>query len=128
MEGVKKGGFAKTLKTVYLYLVSLICVIVFVIGAVILINTALRTWVFPVNSDFYYGPMPVDACTAQNLKDNTLFGTKEECVKYYEDQQTKNAVNQRNIDLAEGVAMTVVSFPIWLFHMYLAKREKKQGE
>lgn len=127
MEEVKKGGFTKTLKTIYLYLVSLICVVVFVIGAVILINTALKAWVFPVNNEYYYGPVP-DNCSAQVLKDSTLFKTADDCVKYYEEQRAKDVINQRNMDLAQGVAMTIVSLPIWLFHMYLAKKEKKQGE
>lgn len=128
MAEVKKGGFGKTLKIMYLYLVSLICVIVFVIGAVILINTALKAWVFPVDNVYYYGPMSVDNCSAQILKDSKLFETPDNCMKYYEEQQVKEATNQRNMDLAQGVAMTVVSLPIWLFHMYLAKKEKKQGE
>lgn len=120
----QKSKFVHILKSLYFYLVSFACVIVFIIGSVTLINTALQTWVFHTGG-YYMGDVSYN-CTKEAMKGNGLFTDKAECLKYYEDQNQKNADNQKKMDISFGVAMTLVSFPIWLLHMWMAKREKKQ--
>jgi len=100
-------------------------VIVFIIGSVTLINTALQTWVFETNGYDYYGDITYN-CTKESMKLNGLFTDKDACLKYYEEQQAKQAENQRNRDISFGIAMAVVSLPIWFLHMYLAKAARKE--
>ena len=106
-------GLAKNLRAIYMYLVSLVCVVVFIIGAVNLLNTALKTWVFPTNEYemSYYSEY------------DDLEMTPEE----QEIQRKEVNVSRRNQDLAFGVSMTVVSLPIWLLHMWFLKRDKKKN-
>lgn len=122
---------ASTLRTVYMYLVALISVIVFIIGAVNLLNTALNTWVFPAGD--YYWSDPVIECNSQ-LEISEAEGsiskfrweTMDECVEYYEERDAKQDRNDRNRDLAFGISMTVVSLPIWVLHMWFIKQDKKR--
>jgi len=102
-------------------------VIVFIIGSVTLINTALQTWVFESSGSYYYGDITYN-CTKESMKLNGLFTDKDTCLKYYEEQQAKEAKNQRNRDISFGIAMAVVSLPIWVLHMYLAKAAKKDED
>lgn len=122
-ENTQKHDLAKTFKVIYMYLVALISVIVFIIGSVTLLNTALKTWVFPTNG-YYYNDYSYN-CTAEGMKSNVAFKTTEECLAHYEELDKKNAVNQRNMDLSFGVSMALVSLPIWLLHMAMIKKDKK---
>lgn len=122
-EEKKKSGFVKSLRTIYLYLVSLICVVVFIIGSVTLINTALKTWVFPVTS--WYGSDPVWNCSAENMKNMGTFETTADCIVYYEELDAKNYKNQLYNDISFGISMTVISLIIWLLHMSFIRKEKK---
>lgn len=129
---ISMSELSKNLRTVYMYLVALISVVVFVIGAVNLINTALKTWVFPTTG-YYYMEDPIMNCNnemaiAKENPENYVFNfeTKEECVAYYEEYNQKQAVNERNMDIAFGIAMTVVSLPIWLLHMWFIKKDKRR--
>lgn len=123
-EAKKKSNLVKVLRTVYLYLVSLICVVVFIIGSVTLINTALKTWVFPVGNWGYSDPAM--NCNSENMKNIGLtFKTTEECVTYYEELDAKNYKNQLYNDISFGISMTVISLIIWLLHMSFIRKEKK---
>jgi len=131
---IPMSDLSKTLRTVYMYLVALISVVVFVIGAVNLINTALKAWVFPTSGD-YYMEDPVMTCNSQMAmdKESSLinygsfnFETKEECIAYYEERNEVQAVNQRNNDIAFGISMTVVSLPIWLLHIWFIRKDMRE--
>lgn len=123
-EEKKKSSFVKSLRTIYLYLVSLICVVVFIVGSVTLINTALKTWVFPVGNWGYSDPAM--NCNSENMKNIGLtFKTTEECIAYYEELDAKNYKNQLYSDISFGISMTVISLIIWLLHMSFIRKEKK---
>ncbi|MFA4891705.1 MAG: hypothetical protein WC604_05170 [Candidatus Gracilibacteria bacterium] len=125
---------SKSLRTVYMYLAAIVSLVVFIIGTVTLLNTALQSWVFP-STGYYYFEDPVMTCNSQvqlsKEEPKTYsfgFETQDECVAYYEKRNEEQIVNQRNMDIAFGIAMTVVSLPIWLLHMWFIRRDKKAGE
>jgi len=120
----KPSNFVKVLRALYFYVVSAICVIVFIIGSVTLIKTALEAWVFPVTDGYSYD-QSIYSCGPESMK-GMSFANKDECVTYYKDQAETQNNNQRNRDLAFGVAMTVVSFPLWLAHLWMVKLDKKK--
>jgi hypothetical protein len=107
-----------SLKKAYLYLV--ISLIIAVVGAIMLINLALKAWVFPkADQNYYYAqpcPVPVD-------KNATTTG----CDKVSLDEQKKmndeNRTSQRQNTAAEAIAMIVVATPVWYFHWRLARKE-----
>lgn len=118
---------ASTLRTIYMYLVALISVIVFIIGAVNLINTSLETWVFPTDGGWSYED-PLWQCENKPVAEegSMVWDSTEECVEYYEGLNEKRSVNNRNRDFAFGISMTIVSLPIWLLHMWFIKKDRKR--
>lgn len=106
------------IKKVYLYLVSLISLIILVAGGIMLINLALRTWVFPKADQNYYtycppAPKPADGSIAEPQP--------RECTddQYAKDQ--RNAQKQR--DAAQALAMIIVASPVFYYHWKLARKE-----
>ncbi|MBT3704987.1 hypothetical protein HOG17_04385 [Candidatus Peregrinibacteria bacterium] len=118
------SDLSKTLRTIYMYLVALVSVIVFIIGAVNLINTSLETWVFPTDGGSYYEDFSWQCDEEETV---SRWETTEECLEYYEAQNAKRAVSNRNRDFAFGVSMTVVSLPIWLLHMWFIAKDRKKN-
>lgn len=109
------------LKKAYLYLVSVISLVIAVVGAIILLNLALKTWVFPkADRDYYYNacyspkPAPVD-------------GTATKCTAEEEAEQKKindeNRSAQKQRDAAQALAMILVATPVWFYHWRMARKE-----
>ncbi|MBI3231804.1 MAG: hypothetical protein HYZ51_01850 [Candidatus Doudnabacteria bacterium] len=111
-----------SLKKAYLYLVSVISLVIAVIGAIMLLNMALKTWVFPKADkfDYYSGP-----CYAQ--KTVPAYGEPARCTPEEEAEKKKqneeNRLAQKQRDAAQALAMLVVATPVWWAHWRLAKRE-----
>lgn len=113
-----------SLKKAYLYLVSVIALVIWVIGAIMLLNMALKTWVFPkAEYSYYYNPCddrtvavkPVDGmsqtpCTAE---ERALYDKRE--------SESRSAQKQR--DAAQALAFIIVGVPVWWGHWRMARRE-----
>lgn len=104
-----------SLKKAYLYLVSVISLVIAVIGAIMLINLALKAWVFTKADQNYY------AMTCPVSPDGKSAG----CDAEQQMQQDKaNRTSQRQNTAAQAIAMIVVATPVWLYHWKLAKKEQ----
>ncbi|MBL8030521.1 MAG: hypothetical protein JNN11_04720 [Candidatus Doudnabacteria bacterium] len=109
-----------SLKKAYLYLVSVISLVIWVIGAIMLLNMALKTWVFTkADKDFYY----VGPCIAKYNSD----GTTMPCSKEEEEKQRasaeENRAAQKQRDASQALAMILIAGPVWYGHWRMAKRE-----
>lgn len=115
------------IKKVYLYLVSLISLIIIVIGAIMLINLALRTWVFTkADNNVYYSPKAV--CSVPANPDGTKPTLAPECSDPNYDanqqaQEKENRAAQKQRDAAQAIAMILVASPIFYYHWKLARKE-----
>lgn len=115
-----------SLKKAYLYLVSVISLVIAVIGAIMILNLALKTWIFPkADRDYYYNPCddrmmpkPVMEGTQAALKPCT----EEEKANYDKQEQDRRSA-QKQRDAAQALAMLIVAAPVWWGHWRLAKRE-----
>ncbi len=116
------------IKKVYLYLVSLISLIIIVVGAIMLINLALRTWVFTkADNNYYYAPKI--ACDMPAIApDNTARILPPECSdpdydakQQAQEKESRSAQKQR--DAAQAIAMILVASPIFYYHWKLARKE-----
>lgn len=108
-----------SLKKAYLYLVSVISLVIWVFGGIMLLNMALKTWVFTkADRDFYYSP-----CIGAYAPDGreTKCSSEEEQRALKEREDARAAQKQR--DAAQALSMIVVAAPVWWFHWRLAKRE-----
>lgn len=107
------------IKKVYLYLVSLISLVILVIASIILINLALKTWVFPKADENYYTAYCPQ--TTEKTPDGAEISQPRECIddQYAKDQRTA----QKQRDAAQALAMIIVASPVFYYHWKLARRE-----
>ncbi len=107
------------IKKVYLYLVSLVSLIIIIIGATMLVNMGLKAALGV--KDYVPYPMscatrPVDA----NSKDVT-------CDPDYQAKQAdadkENQRNGKKRDAAQALAMIIVGTPVFWYHWRLARKE-----
>lgn len=109
------------IKKVYLYLVSLISLIILVIAGIMLINMALKTWVFTkADNNIYYSPK-VD-CTDEKMK------SLPDCIDANWEQkqqqaEKENRSSQKQRDAAQAIAMILVATPVFIYHWKLARKE-----
>jgi len=143
MEEVKKVGI---IRSVYLYLVTAISIVVLLISVIGSVNIIIREYVFGVHGSWDVMTSPMDLKGSQcseellfytydnggkrMLKDSAVTLTKEEkakkvdeCVKNAEAQQKLQNDNQIKRDFAQYLAMFLVALPLYLYHWGIIKKE-----
>ncbi len=108
----------KTIRIIYLYLFSLVGLIMLVIGSARLVDLGLRTWVFTEADKDYYAPAPFPYPEA-NLNTEA-----EEIVKPKIDYATR----QRHRDLSSILAQIIIGLPLYLYHWGLVKKENQASK
>jgi hypothetical protein len=109
------------LKKAYLYLVSVISLIIAVIASIMLLNMALKTWVFPkADKDFFAGPCYSSKPAVVN-GEAVRCTLEEEAMQKKQNDENRSAQKQR--DASQALAMILVSAPIWFFHWKFARKE-----
>ena len=108
-----------SLKKAYLYLVSIISLVIMVTGGIMLINLALKTWIFKEADRYASYP-----CLAQPVEPG---GKAVNCDQQALDAQKKadeqNRTSQRQQQAAQAIAMIVVATPVWFYHWRAARKE-----
>ena len=108
------------IKRIYLYAVSLIALAIIVISAIILVDMALKTYVFK-NANFnlpYPGACPVSAKGPDVVDPNC--NTETEAQINYQ-KESDQASNEREV--AQAIAMLLVSIPVFWYHWNLTRKE-----
>lgn len=108
-----------SLKKAYLYLVSVISLIIAVVGAIILINMALKTWVFTKADQNYYSY----PCPASVAPDGKAVSCDPAALEQQKKADEENRAAQKQRDAAQALAMLIVATPVWYFHWRLARKE-----
>jgi FtsZ-interacting cell division protein ZipA len=116
------------IKKVYLYVVSLVSLIIVVIGAIMLINLALRAWVFKkADNSFYYAPKVACDLPARAEGSQAAILPAECTDPNYEqkmkEQEEENRAAQRQRNAAQAIAMIIVGAPVFYYHWRLARKE-----
>lgn len=106
------------IKKVYLYLVSLISLILLIYASVSLINLGLKTWVFPKADTNYYTYCP---SIAEKGPDGETISQPRECTdeQYAKDQRTA----QKQRDASVAIAIIIIAAPVFYYHWKLARKE-----
>ena len=108
-----------SLKKAYLYLVSIISLVIMVVAGIMLINLALKAWVFK-EADRY----AVYPCVAQQVSPD---GKEVPCDPKVTEAQKKadeqNRTSQRQQSAAQAIAMILVATPVWFYHWRAARKE-----
>lgn len=111
------------IKKVYLYLVSLVALIIMIVAAIGLINMGLKT---AMNvDDYYHGPYTY--CDSVKPVPDGSTVTPRECTAEEKAEQEardrKNQMDNRKREIARSVAMLVVAAPVFFYHWKMARRE-----
>ncbi len=104
-----------TIRKVYLYLFSLVGLVLVISGSVQLINLGLRTFVF-TQADQQV-PYPQSAAPSKDMNVPSI-----QDMTHYQAQQT---TAQRQRDLVGALAMIIVGMPVYWYHWMVVNREKQ---
>ena len=115
------------IRTLYLYLFSLIGLVVVVMGLVQLVDLGLKVYAFKkADQVLIYPESTRPAKTSPELEETTL--TPEE-QKKYEQEQLEYQIKQREADrernAANALAMILVGTPLFLYHWKIIQKDKK---
>ena len=115
------------IKKVYLYLVSLISLIILVVAGIILVNLALRTWIFTKADDAFYYPARI-VCEEITSPDGVVMPQPAECADPdYETKEREAEMDRRSAqkqrDASQALAMILIASPVFYYHWKLARRE-----
>ena len=94
-----------------------------------LINMALKTWVFPkADNNMYYAPQ-VAVCPelSEADKDTNVYVAPECSDPSYAEKEIARAQDDRSAqkqrDASQALAMIIVATPVFLYHWKLARKE-----
>lgn len=114
---------SQLIRTIYLYAVSLITLVMIIISASSIINLALKTWVFTkADHPEYYEvyPVSIDSKTGAT-------STAEERARFKQEQEDRYQV-QKQAEAVRFFSMLLVAVPIFFFHWRLARKDKEEKE
>lgn len=110
------------LKLVYLYLFSLVGLVLMIIGSVQLIDLGLTTWVFTEADEVNIYPelkLP-DPENERELDPEEKERVEEERLEYLEKERTA----RRQRKAAGALAMIIVGLPVYLYHWQMIRKER----
>jgi predicted cobalt transporter CbtA len=111
------------IRKIYLYLFSLVGLVLVIIGCVNLVNLALKAYVFTA-ADQYYS-YPVAPAPADKSATTTVPATPSDAqVKAYQDMQTKSS---RESTAANALAMIIVGIPLYYYHWRVIQKDKEKN-
>lgn len=115
-----------TLRKVYLYLFSIVGLILIIIGSVSIINLGLKTWIFTKADDAmcYYGPRYAGPMkeTGSGQSQEELDKQRAEDERYCK-EVTRPAQKQSQASIA--IAQLIVGLPLFAYHWGLIKKENQ---
>lgn len=133
----------KIVMTVYLYTVSLISLIFFAVGMGNLINTSLKATIFQEAEKRDYSicnnqPYFYSAVDAQKIGQSPTLTVDEKTqidnmIRDYEDWKSRNTgdvcyKSERQKRMLDALTMIIISFPIYLIHWKMARKERQEVE
>jgi hypothetical protein len=111
-----------SLKKAYLYLVSVISLVIWVIGGIQLLDMGLRAAVFQKADRDYYGGY------CSSAKPVGPDGRTPECTPEEEARQKQiaedNRAAQKQRETAQALSMIIIAAPVWFFHWKMARKEQ----
>ena len=117
------------IRTLYLYLFSLIGLVVVVMGLVQLVDLGLKVLVFKKADQVLIYPERFPVPAVKTLPDQTTEElTLEEQEKIQKEQleyQTKQREADRERNAANALAMILVGTPLFLYHWKIIQKDKK---
>lgn len=116
------------IRTIYLYIFSVVGLVLIVIGCVRLSDLALKKYVFKkAEQNINYPIYPMKAVPDGKTNEQAL--TPEEQEKYNRDQkeaEEKQRESQRARTASESIAMIIVGTPLFFYHWKTIQKDKSR--
>lgn len=116
---------ATLIKTLYLYLVSFVALMMLVFSTADMINIVLRTFIFTkADQNIYY--YPEVACVPPTTASGTPSMTKDYCPDPEEQRKRDemSRASQRQRDLVRDISFIVVALPLFAYHWRIIRRKE----
>lgn len=108
-----------SLKKAYLYLVSIISLVIMVTAGIMIINLALKAWVFKQADQYASYPCAVQPAAP----DGKTGGCDPQAIAAQQKIDQQNQTSQREQTAAQAIAMILVATPVWWYHWRAARKE-----
>jgi hypothetical protein len=131
------------IRTIYLYLFTLIGLVLVTIGAIRFLDMGLKAFVFTkaddpekIQRNYYYGlPIPVEKVsvleTSEDLTTEEIASVKSWIANYQEWQEDEAKidylVSRRQREASINLAMIIIGLPLYLYHWRIIRRETKNA-
>ena len=128
----------KTVRTFYLYIVSLLSLIFLAVGVGNLLNTTLKATFFKeaekrdysvcYNYPYYYSNIEKTA-----EMDEVQLEQIDNMIRDYENWKEKNTgetcyKSEREKKIVDSLSMIIIALPLYIFHWMMIRREKRENE
>ncbi len=111
------------IRIIYLYLFSLIGLVLIIIGSVRIVNLALKTYVFTKADNFYTYPRFKPIPKPDNSQDYQE-PDPEKVAEYEKNQQAA----RRQREAANSLAFIVIGLPVYLYHWRLVVKDNHKRD
>lgn len=129
-------------RTIYLYLFTIVGLALLIIGSVRFLDMGLKTFIFTKADDpekiqrMYYYPTPLSSVAKlENYQDSEELTAEEKTslknwlaeYKTWQEEESKidYLASKRQRDSSINLAMILVGLPLYLYHWFIIKRETK---
>jgi hypothetical protein len=111
------------IRTIYLYLFSLIGLVLIIIGCVNLVNLGLKSFVFKQADEIIIYPrQSINLETQEEISEEKIIQAQEEELAY----RTQELVSRKQRSAANAVAMIIVGLPLYLYHWKSVQSTKEK--
>ncbi len=122
-------GRKEIIRTIYLYIFSVVGLVLIVIGCVRLSDLALKKYIFKkAEESIMYPSYPVKTVPAPDGKTTEQVLTQEEQDKFAREQkeaEEKQRESQRARTASESIAMILVGTPLFFYHWKTIQNDRK---
>jgi len=127
---IKNMERKELIRTIYLYLFSLVGLVLIVIGTVRLIDLGLKTWIFTkADQVVVYPEYPRAIKPGVDSAATETELTPEQQEKYKQEQlvyQEKERDSRRQRTAANSIALMIVGVPLFAYHWRVIQRAKEE--
>lgn len=112
------------IRLLYLYLFSLVGLIITTIGAVRIVELVIKVYVFKGADkyDYYSPPVVPDGKITISSEEAKLDEQRQKEI------QDKETTRQRQREASGAVAMLLVGFPLYKYHWNIIQKENRKGD
>ncbi len=125
----EKRNKLSIIRFIYLYLITAITFIVFIIGAVNIVDQSLKSFVFNVEEYDYTRPV-VAAIECERFLESDDEEAYHDCLdkqKQASEQENKSRfTNEAKKRISIGIAQVLVALPLWIFHWRIIERDRRE--